>query len=262
MFGCVCPHPPLLIPEVGGESIARVSATAEAMRQLVEIVGEPETIVVISPHSEGYGDAHVVRTAERLHGDFAGFRHPEVSFSYENDVPFAELLLALAGDRRELQMLPDGNDTLDWGVTVPLSFFKVQKIVSLSIVNDYQVHRSLGQLVRRCAAELHRDVLFLASGDLSHALTHDAPAAYDPRGKLFDDAVARALAVGDFTSLAEMDPVLLEGAAECGYRSILALGGFLGQDASLEPRLLSYEAPFGVGYLVACFSGERQGRRS
>jgi len=254
MQGCICPHPPLLIPEIGGSSLGRVAATIAAMQRLAEEVGEPETVVVISPHTEGYGDVHVVKTSPRLSGDFGRFRCPEVSFSYETDVPFAELLLALAGDYRQLQLMPDDSDVLDWGVLVPLSFLKVRQIVSLSIVNDYPPHRSLGQLVRRCAEELGRDTLFLASGDLSHALMHGAPAPYDPRGKLFDDEVKGFLEVGDFVALGRMDPILLEGAAECGLRSILALGGFLGADASLAPEVISYEGPFGVGYLVARFS--------
>ena len=254
MQGCICPHPPLLIPEIGGSSLGRVAATVAAMRRLAELVGEPETVVVISPHTDGYGDTHVVKTSPRLSGDFGRFHNPEVGFSYDTDVPFAELMLALAGDYRQLQMMPDDSDVLDWGVLVPLSFLRVRQIVSLSIVNDYAPHRSLGQLVRRCAEELGRDTLFLASGDLSHALTHGAPAPYDPRGKLFDDEAVAFLEIGDFIGLGRLDPILLEGAAECGLRSILALGGFLGNDAVVAPQVLSYEGPFGVGYLVAHFS--------
>ena len=89
MQGCICPHPPLLIPEVGGHSRARVATTVEAMQRLVATVGQPETVVVISPHSEGYGNTHVVRTSKRLRGDFGRFRRPEAAFSYDNDVPFA-----------------------------------------------------------------------------------------------------------------------------------------------------------------------------
>jgi aromatic ring-opening dioxygenase LigB subunit len=223
------------------------------MERLAELVGEPDTAVVISPHSDGYGDAHVVRTSPRLRGDFGRFKRPEASFSFDNDLPFAELLLALAGDSKKLRLVPDDGDVLDWGVLVPLSFLRVRRIVSLSIVRAYGEHRALGQLVRRCAEELGRDTLFLASGDLSHALTHDAPAPYDPRGKLFDDEVVRLMRTGDFAGLSAMDPILLEGAAECGLRSFIALGGFLGDDATADPQVLSYEGPFGVGYLVAHF---------
>lgn len=253
MQGCICPHPPLLIPEVGGGGRGKIAATVAAMERLAEAVGEPETIVVISPHADGFGDAHAVKTSPRLRGDFGRFRCPEVSFSYDTDVPFAELLLALAGDYRKLSLVPDDGDVLDWGVLVPLSFLKPERIVTLSIVGPYAEHRSLGQLVRRCAEELGRETLFLASGDLSHALLHGAPAPYDPRGKLFDDEVVDLLRIGDFAGLTRIEPVLLQGAAECGLRSFVALGGFLGDDATLDPEILSYEGPYGVGYLVARF---------
>lgn len=253
MQGCICPHPPLLVPEVGGTARAKVAATIGAMETLAASIGDPETIVVISPHTDGFGDVHAVKTSPRLHGDFGRFRAPDVTFSYDNDVPFAELLLALAGDYPQLQLTPDDGGILDWGVLVPLSFMKPQRIVSLSIVNARAEHRTLGQLVRRCAEELSRDTLFLASGDLSHALTHDAPAPYDPRGKMFDEEVVSLLRIGDFAGLTRIEPLLLEGAAECGLRSLIALGGFLGDDAVERPEVLSYEGPYGVGYLVARF---------
>lgn len=253
MQGCICPHPPLLIPEVGGGARAKIAATIAAMEKLAASVGDPHTIVVISPHADDFGPSHGVKTGARLHGDFGRFRCPEAAFSYDNDVQFAELLLARAGDSRKLRLVPDDADTLDWGVLVPLSFFRPRHIVSLSVVGPYAEHRPLGQLVRRCAEELGHETLFLASGDLSHALTHDAPVPYDPRGKLFDDEVIELLRVGDFPALSRIEPLLLEGAAECGLRSFMALGGFLGDDEVVDPEVLSYEGPYGVGYLVARF---------
>jgi aromatic ring-opening dioxygenase LigB subunit len=253
MQGCICPHPPLLIPEVGGAGRNKIATTVAAMERLAASVGEPETIVVISPHADDFGSAHAVKTAPRLSGDFGRFRCPEVAFSYDNDVQFSELLLALAGDSRKIRVVPDDGDVLDWGVLVPLSFLRPQRVVSLSVVGPYGEHRTLGQLVRRCAEELGRDTLFLASGDLSHALIHGAPAPYDPRGKLFDDEVVSLLGVGDFAGLMRIEPVLLDGAAECGLRSFVALGGFLGDDSTVDPEIFSYEGPYGVGYMVARF---------
>lgn len=258
MQGCICPHPPLLIPEVGREALARVSATVAGMRRLAEIVGEPETVVVMSPHTGGYRNTHVVKTAPKLRGDFGQFRRPDAAFSFDTDQHFAELLLARAGDSRRLALAADDDDTLDWGVLVPLSFLTVRRIVSLSIISAYEEHRHMGQLVRRCAEELGRDTLFLASGDLSHSLTHDAPSGYDPRGAMFDEQVVELLRRGDFAGLTEIDESVRAGAAECGLRSFIALGGFLGEDATLNPVILSYEGPFGVGYLVAHFGAGKE----
>jgi len=50
--------------------------------------------------------------------------------------------------------------------------------------------------------------------------------------------------------IANLDHELIEKAAQCGYRSILILLGVL-NNVSYQTEILSYEAPFGVGYLVA-----------
>jgi aromatic ring-opening dioxygenase LigB subunit len=259
MLGCICPHPPLLIPEIGSGTRAQVRATIDGMQRLADAVGDIETAVIVSPHSAGYADAHLVKTAPHLEGDFGAFRCPQVRLTFENDLPFVDLLLALAGQDRRLTVAPSHDGLLDHGVLVPMSFLRARRLVSLSIVNDYGEHKALGQLVRRCAAELGRDVLFVASGDMSHRLSPSAPAGYDPRGKMFDDAIVELLGVGDFAGLADLDRTIVSGAGECGLRSFIALGGFLGDDADKAPTIYSYEGPFGVGYLVAGFGGEAGG---
>jgi MEMO1 family protein len=253
MQGCVCPHPPLLIPEIGRESLGAVAATVQGMEDLTRDVGIPETVVVVSPHTPGRADAHVIKVAPRLSGDFGSFACPQAAFSFDNDIALVDLLLALAGGDREVSILPVEDDILDHGVLVPLSFLRPARIVSLSIVSAYGEHRALGQLVRRCAEELGRDVLFLASGDLSHRLIPSAPAGYDPRGRAFDQLIVEALERGDFAALSNLDRGIVGGAGECGLRSLIALGGFLGDDAHVDPLVYSYEGPFGVGYLVARF---------
>ncbi len=149
--------------------------------------------MVISPHSDGYGDAHgetVPRWVDRrlwpLPMSRGGTEIP-------TDLPFVERPGPGGRPPPGLAACQTHGEELDHGVLVPLSFLKARQIVSLSIVSSYEEHRTLGQLVRRCAEELGRDVLFVASGDLSHALTHGAPAPYEPRGKLFDDEVVRLL---------------------------------------------------------------------
>ena len=46
-----------------------------------------------------------------------------------------------------------------------------------------------------------------------------------------------------------LDPEMVEAGGECGLRSFITLGGFLGDDA--PTRVLAYEGPWGVGYLTA-----------
>jgi len=251
MQGCVCPHPPLLIPGVGGER-RRVQATVEAMERLAAEVAAAELVVVISPHTPGYSNAVAVRSPATLWGDFSSFRCPEVGVEVENDLEFVDNLLERAAEQDEVDLEPLDDDQLDHGVLVPLFFLNAVRLVNLSVVRSYETHRTVGSLVRETADELHRDVLFVASGDLSHRLQPGAPAGFDPRGAEFDAQVVDCFTRGDLDGLSRLDPDLVRDAGECGLRSFIALGAFLGDDAQ-PARLLSYEGPFGVGYAVAAF---------
>jgi aromatic ring-opening dioxygenase LigB subunit len=91
---------------------------------------------------------------------------------------------------------------------------------------------------------------------MSHRLIPGAPAGYDERGRVFDLRIAELLAAGDFDGLNDLDPDLVGAAGECGLRSLIALGGYLEKDDQITADVLSYEGPFGVGYLVAAFNLE------
>ena len=254
MLGCVCPHPPLLIPEIGGGTRSEVHSTVEAMERLAGEVGTADLAVVISPHTPGFGDAFTVRSPARLAGDFSQFRCPQVGLRVDNDVEFVDRLVTRASGDGAIDLEPVDDDRLDHGVLVPFYFLKARRLVSLSVVQSYDVHKSLGRLIRECADELGREVLLVASGDLSHRLIPGAPAGYDPQGAEFDRQVVDVFAGGDLGALDGLDRDLVRGAGECGLRSFIALGAFL--EASATPvrgRVLSYEGPFGVGYAVAAF---------
>jgi len=252
MAGCVCPHPPLLIPEIGGAERDRVQATVDGLERLADELGEIDCAVVISPHTRGRWDAFTVKSPPRLYGDFSMFGCRRAGLEIANDTEFVDSLVELAL-AEGVALDPSDDDELDHGVLVPLSFLAARRLVSLSIVDRHADHVAIGALARRCADQLGRAVTFVASGDLSHRLTPTAPAGYDERGAEFDRQVVDHLATGDFAALAELAPDLLRRAGECGLRSFIALGAFLGDDAQANPHVLSYEGPFGVGYAVAAY---------
>src|SRR5207302_1933666 len=64
----------------------------------------------------------------------------------------------------------------------------------------------------------HRGAILIASGDLSHRLTPDAPYGFRPEGPVFDRLVIDALRGHDWQRIEGVDPDLVEEAGECGLR--------------------------------------------
>ena len=67
---------------------------------------------------------------------------------------------------------------------------------------------------------------------------------------MFDQKIMDAIQSWDKDAVLNLDPELVESAGECGLRSIVVLMGAL-EGLQVKPRVLSYEGPFGVGYLTA-----------
>jgi aromatic ring-opening dioxygenase LigB subunit len=93
-FVGIAPHPPVMVPEVGGEMALEVRASIEAMRDLTERVKAcgAETVALISPHAPLEEHAFVAYDGPRLRGDFANFRAPQATVEAPLD---GELLDAL-----------------------------------------------------------------------------------------------------------------------------------------------------------------------
>lgn len=269
VFGCIAPHPPVLVPEIGGASVAEVSATTRALEQLRDRLAQagPETIVLVSPHGPYHRTSMGVLKQPSSSGSFDSWGAGGLKFSYENDL---ELVAALEDEAAAagVPLAPIGDESyrLDWGVTVPMHFLgsglpevaMVPLTYSLLPLPD---HLAFGKAVGRAAAKLDRRVAFVASGDLSHRLIPGAPAGYDPAGRVFDERLVELLRGGDTQGVLDLDPALVSRAGECGLRSIIILLGALG-DLPAQPEVLSYEGPFGVGYLVASFKVNEKDRKA
>ncbi len=254
---CICPHPPLLVPAIGGRELGKVDTSVHAMQELSTILGElaPDVLVVISPHTPIPPASFSVSAAERLKGDFAQFGCPQVGLERSNDLELVERMLTLSEARGvPLNARTRLGDVLDHGVLVPLYYIGAATqapIVSLSIAwLPYRQHFALGELVRECCEETGRRAVLVASGDLSHRLLPGSQNGFSPRGREFDDSIARIVEEGAFERLASLDETMVEEAGECGLRSIHSMWGAL-HTYRLRNRLLSYEGPFGVGYLVS-----------
>ncbi|MFZ5648893.1 MAG: AmmeMemoRadiSam system protein A [Bacillota bacterium] len=267
VFCGVCPHPPIMVPAVGKKSSDIVMKSRQAMLELGRRLSESgaRSVVMISPHGPVFTDGIAINANPVLKGNLGKFGAVEVAFELENDLPLAKEIHRYAREAGvitlEMNKKAAGqygvSTDLDHGLTVPL-YFLVEAGVQLPLVPVYmgllsrkKLYR-FGTAIQKAAQDSGKKVAVLASGDLSHCLTRDAPAGYEPGGKEFDEEIVRLLGAADVMGIINMDSVLVEKAGECGMRPIIMMLGAM-DGYSVESEVLSYEGPFGVGYAVAVF---------
>ncbi len=260
-FASICPHPPIIIPTIGKPADLKiVSKTIEGMEKLAEIFrkAKPETVILISPHGPIDFNNFTINQSPTLAGHFYNFGDFETEIIFKNDKDLVEKI-EKESKKEKIPLRIVNIEEIDHGTLVPL-YYLVKghsnfKLVPLAFSYlDLKTHFKFGQTLNKIIAKTQTSPNYgiVASGDLSHCLTLDAPGGYSPRGKEFDQKIVELLEKKDFNGIMSLDPQLVEEAGECGYRSIIILLGAL-NGLDWQPEILSYEAPFGVGYLVANF---------
>jgi len=259
VFSAICPHPPLLIPEIGKENLKQVQKTQKAMKKLEEIfyARKVDSVVIISPHQDLIPDAFAINLAEKFEVDFKEFGDFSTRLSFKSNTSFAHRLKEALEDHRFPAVLINKNK-LDHGCGLPLyyltSHYENLPITPISFsLMDLKTHYDFGKIISNEIHHTNERIAVIASGDLSHRLTENAPAGFSPKGKEFDKKLIEHLQKKETDKILKMDPELIEEAGECGLRSIIIMLGILNRK-KYNVDIFSYEGPFGVGYLVANFS--------
>jgi len=257
LIAALCPHPPIIIPEVGGNQTQKVEKTINALKELAdEIVSrQPDTIIVVTPHSTFNPYRFSVFTDKRLNGDFRNFRAPEAKISFDNNIEFVQALQNNIKEKFNTLHPIAAGSILDHGTAVPMYYLAkagyAGKLVAINYCAlDKKAHIEFGQLIKKTMDESESKFAIIASGDLSHRLLPTAPAGYNEEAHKFDELVVKAVEDGNYDLLININQYLREVAGECGYNSLMTIFGTLNAMPA-NNKVYSYEAPFGVGYLVA-----------
>jgi AmmeMemoRadiSam system protein A len=248
------------MPAIGKGQERAIQSTIDSFRTVAECVERlaPDTIVVATPHGMMYQDYFHISPGQRASGDFRGFGARNVGLSVEYD----PLFVAALSENAESEGIAAGplgekDPSLDHGTLIPLIFinerYRSYRLVRIGVSGlSFAEHYMLGRCISRTADDLGRRLVLIGSGDLSHKLKRDGPYGLSAEGPEFDRRITAAMASGDFLEFLSFDPAFLAGAAECGLRSFIMLAGAL-DSIAVDAKLLSYEAPFGVGYAAASF---------
>ncbi|MDA0563977.1 hypothetical protein LG943_06500 [Streptomonospora sp. S1-112] len=229
----VCPHPPLLVPQVAAGAAAELAGLRAACDRAVAALAAsgPDVVAVVGAgardrdHPAGAG------------GGFADFGVPLRVGPGEPVLPPALTVGRWLAERAGVR--PD---------------------------RYAEVAAAAGP--ERCLARgaalagAGRRVALLVMGDGSARNGEAAPAPADPQAPAFDRAVAAALAAADADALARLEPRAAERLMAQGRPAWQVLAGAaraLPEGRPLRGELLAHEAPYGVGYFVAVWTQEAGG---
>jgi len=254
VFTAIVPHPPMSIPGIGSrQDLLAMQKTLEAFGVLRRDLENAslDVVVIISPHAPLEPYEFIINSDPILKGSLSQFGSNEVA-EFRNDKEIAELI-EYACEQNEIPVRAHSH-LLDHGALIPL--YHLTKNIQPQVVHlsfsflDLKIHYSYGELIKTVCKASHKRIAIIASGDLSHRLTLDAPAGYSSQAKFFDRRIIESLGERDYLRIFDIHRESAEEAAECGLRSfVILLGTIHGEECQFDQ--LSYEHPFGIGYLVA-----------
>ncbi|MCK9898543.1 hypothetical protein MXD63_00405 [Frankia sp. Cpl3] len=262
----VCPHPPLLVPEVAGvDPIEARDHAVSAVSRLCAL--GPDRIVLVG---DDVRDAVYDETST---GSLAGFG---VDLTVPLGGPASPTPEAAAGGAGGgCRMLPLSLTIGAW-LLHEVGWAGARAAHGVPATTTPQAAAALGaHLVAAAEADGSRLAL-LVMGDASARRTIRAPGSLDPRAAAHDAAVAAALAAVDADALLALDPELARDLLAPGRASWQVLAGAVHRATAAAPageaarpadaapvdaapagpaagwvsRVHYDDAPFGVGYLV------------
>jgi hypothetical protein len=244
----VCPHPPVLVPEVASGAAAELdelrAACDEAVRRLVP-PGGLDLLVVVGGDDETRGHGADPAGSLRRYGLelTLGAGPPRLPLS----LTIGRWLLTRAGllpalDAAGRTRTPDG--------------MAVEAVRFQAVAWDAEPAECL-RLGRELAESAER-VALLVMGDGTACRTEKAPGYLDARAEIYDADVARALGRAETATLVRLDPGASRELRVAGRAAWQVLAGAAG-DGRFAAELLAEEAPYGVGYFAASWRRRQTG---
>jgi len=255
-------HAPIVIPKIARQDGPACASTTLGMRETARalVAHEPQLVVLVSPHTPRHEQSWGIVQDAELSGSFARFGHPDVALRFAG-APTAAQAIGRAASGYGLATHSVAGDHLDHGALVPLYFlheagYRGPVVIIALPYPGRQTEVLFGEVLREAARACGERWAVLASGDMSHRLTVDAPAGYDPRAMLFDEAFVEHVRAGDLRGALALNPELIDAAAEDVLQSTAVAAGAIAFRAR-GLKVFSYEGPFGVGYLEALLYSDR-----
>lgn len=248
----VVPHSPLLLPSIAKQHAGLFTQTTKSLVGLAAdwYAAKPDVVIVLSPHGIPKKHDLIIHSAETFSADFDEFGDMATKLTAVGAIGVMHHLKT-AGEREHLPLHMQTLSKLDYGTSVPLSFLlsaQPDLPVCSILIGTRQPDQliRLASVLREFTTSGRQRFLVLASCDMTRRQEHHPDMHRRPT------AEERAYS----SAIVEVDPARMSAAAQsttCGYSPLFVLITMLNGLAD-HGRVLTFEAPLGVGLLTATFS--------
>jgi hypothetical protein len=234
----VCPHPPLLVPDLAAGAAAELDGLRAACdAALASLLGVDADLLVV------LGDA-------RATGPFpSGAWGSLAPYGVDISVPPHQPRSCNGGSDGQPPSLPLSLTIGRWLLDRQESAPADPVLFGVDADTDAATCASLGVTL----ADRAPRVAMLAMGDASARRSLKGPGYLDERAAPYDEAVARALADADTAALLALEPALSAELLVAGRAAWQVLAG-AAEGGSWSAAVTYDEAPYGVTYLVATWT--------
>ena len=256
VYTCISAHTPLLMPTVSKENIVLLDKTKKGMQKLEEnlYLAQPETLLVISPHGDILPDAVTLNANPEYVTNFEEFGDLVTKTRWKSDF----MLIDRIREDFKIKHLPlalMSSEALDYGTSVPLCYLsghlpqpKIAPLLTSQL--DLKTHYEIGRELKDELMSSTKRIGIIASADLSHRAGPQSPAGYSPRGEELDAKIVELIEKNQLRGILDIDAAWIDEAKACSMNVLAVMAGIM-DDVAHQTEIISYEKPFGVGYLVA-----------
>lgn len=257
VFAAYVPHSPFLIESIGKDKTKQLKKTLKGFKSIEHnlYASMPDVVLFVGGHSNILVDAISISYGPILSTSFKDVGDFQISSQFNVDTELTQLIRENFIHKQPVVYNTDPH--LDHAISTPLTLLMSRmpqtKIVALHhMMEDAVSHFEFGQELRNVLEHTNKRVAIISTGDLSHCLTPEAPGGFSEYGKAFDDLVKQQIKKPPYKKLLGLPDDFILNAQECGLRQLSLLLGVI-SEYNYRAEQLSYEAPFGVGYLTVQF---------
>lgn len=253
VFAAHVPHSTLLVPSIAKEANEKLKNTTKSLEFLEKelYVTKAQILIIIINNTQNEFFTINAHTDFEINFEEFGEHNIKKNFLGTND--FASLIKTKTKTKIKLITEKKINNSS----SIPLLFLanhltNIKTMIIETANLNKKEYLDFGKELKKIFNKSSNRIALIASGNLSHSLKTESPAGYSKEGMEYDKKIVELLEAHNSIGISNLSDEFIKNSHETNYYPLLLLLSII-QNMNYEFKNLSYEAPFGVGYLTGFF---------